>query len=161
VYKRLEQRLYSGEVTNPRELTELQEKVEELRRRHAELEEPQVEAQLMLEGAREAVTTAEADLKSVREKHADSLGALTDEQAELEERLDALGQEAHETRDKIADEHLELYDELYRLKGGRAVSDLEHSICTACGMQITTRTEQMIRRGRVTQCPNCGRILAS
>ncbi len=62
---RTEKRLYSGNVTNPKELADLQQKIEALGRRNAVLEDEILEAMIMIEDAQEEKDAARRQLAEV------------------------------------------------------------------------------------------------
>ena len=57
--KNSENRLYSGKVTNPKELSDLQQEIESLGRRKAALEDEVLEALVMIEDAQTEKTAAD------------------------------------------------------------------------------------------------------
>lgn len=156
----MEAALYSGEIENPRELEEMQSKVEELKRRYADLEEPEIEAAEMLDEWEKQLAEAETVTEKVREEQAETIGALMEEKKRMRKRIEDVGEEIEKTRERIADEYLEEYDRLRRRTGGGlAVAAIRGDECTGCGMQLTSRTQQHARRGSVVNCPTCGRIV--
>jgi uncharacterized protein len=62
---------------------------------------------------------------------------------------------------RAADEDLfELYEKLFRSKGGRAVVPLEGDHCSGCHMKLTPATLRDARVGTtVVSCEQCGRIV--
>ncbi|GAB4476458.1 MAG: hypothetical protein Kow00124_18560 [Anaerolineae bacterium] len=154
-----EERLYSGRVVNVRELGDLQEKLAELRHRHAALEDPVLEAMFQVEEAARTLETAQARLAQVRTERADALSELTEEQARLEAEQIALREQVTALRPQIAAPHLALYDHLRQRAGGLAVAVIQGEECSACGVEITSLLAQRVRRGEVHQCPTCERIL--
>jgi uncharacterized protein len=155
----VENRLYSGNIHNPRELTDLQDKMAELRRRHADLEEPLLEAMLALEEGEEAVQAAKDTLEQVLAEQAETLGALRDEQSQLTSQHDALETDIEKARAAINAPHLLLYDELLIRLRGKAVTQVNGDECGVCGVQLTSQWAQKVKRGEVLTCPTCERIL--
>lgn len=157
--EQVEQRLYSGNIHNPRELTDLQDKLAELRRRHAEREEPLLEAMFALEEGEKSVQTAKDSLEQVLAEQAETLGALRDEQAELTTQHDSLETDIKKARAAINAPHLSLYDDLHTRLRGKAVTQVNGDECGVCGVQLTSHLAQQVRRGEVLTCPTCQRIL--
>ncbi len=156
----IEERLYSGKVTNPRELTDMQGKLAELRRRYEQLEEPIIEAMLAVEEDTARLAEAQAALERISAAQASALGELTAEQANLQARLESLSAQVAEARRAVEAANLRLYDSLRRRHGGVAVTALSPSgECGVCGVQLTSSMRQQVRRGEVLTCPTCGRIL--
>lgn len=155
-----EKRLYSGKVLNPRELTDLQDKLAELNTRHAALEEPLLEAMLQSEECVESVQDAAENLERVRQELAEQSGELSAEKARLEKQLAAQLAEAEETRQAIEPEHRRLYNTLReQMRGGIAVTAVKGSECSVCGVEMTSQDKQLVSRGQVLTCTTCHRIL--
>ncbi|MBN1120396.1 MAG: hypothetical protein JXJ17_04920 [Anaerolineae bacterium] len=158
--KTSEERLYSGRIHNPRELGDLQNKLAELNRRIEDLEDPVIEAMLEIEEATESVSTTQADLDRITEEFADQFAELTTEREQLLSQHDKKMSEAEQQRVLIEAPNLRLYDSLRKRPGGIAVATLNaNAECSVCGVQVTSSLNQQVRRGEVTPCPTCGRIL--
>jgi predicted nucleic acid-binding Zn-ribbon protein len=155
-----EKRLYSGKVHNPRELTDLQDKLAELNTRHKALEEPLLEAMLQSEECAESVQDAADNLERVKGEQAVQLGELNAEKAGLETQLAGLLAEVEQTRQEIEPEHRQLYDSLRgQMRGGIAVAAVKSGECGVCGVELTSQDKQRVRRGQVLTCTTCHRIL--
>lgn len=154
-----EGRLYSGQVTNPRELIDMQNKLAELRHRYEELEEPVLEAMVSLEESQTRVKQAQDTLERVKREQADTVGTLSTEQAELNTKLQDLQAQLAQVRATIQPANLSLYDQLRQRLGGLAVTLMEDESCTTCGVEISSQLAQQVRHDKVILCPTCGRIL--
>lgn len=156
----IEQRLYSGRVHNPRELSDMQNKLAELRRRHEGLEEPVIEAMLEIEAGEQTVEEAQAELERVTGEQADTLSELQAERQSLTTALEEKQTEVGQARERVEVAHLRTYDTLRKRPGGLAVVTLsQNGECTVCGVQVTSSMRQRIRRGEVLACSTCGRLL--
>jgi uncharacterized protein len=157
-----EERLYSGSVRNPRELSDLQDKITSLRHRRELLEEPLLEAMMETEQGESDVSNAQAKMQHVLEEQAQTLGALTTEQNALRDKLEKLDFEIEQSRRGIQTANLALYDKLRARPNGVAVAKLDGAgECSSCGVQVTSREAQQVKHGEVLPCPTCGRILFS
>ncbi|NPV67947.1 MAG: hypothetical protein HPY64_12445 [Anaerolineae bacterium] len=155
-----EETLYSGRVTNPKELQDLQEEVASLRRRHNRLEDSLLEAMIETESAQERFQQAAADLAEARAEADASRQALTAEFEQIQQALEPLRQQRSELLRLIDAANLELYKKLYSNKHGQAVAPVEDGACRACGVSQTSATVQLVRQGyKLVRCNNCGRIL--
>nr|MBN1228494.1 hypothetical protein [Anaerolineae bacterium] len=156
----VETRLYSGQVQNPRELSDLQEKVSELRRRHAAMEEPVIEAMLEVEQHEHDLEIAESHLAALKAKKEAELGNLTQEQETLRYKEAELRTSRETARAAVEPAHLRLYDSIRkRMRRPSVVQLTQEGECTGCGVQVTSSMKQQVRRGEVLTCPTCGRIL--
>ena len=152
--------LYSGNVTNPKELQDLQNEAAALKRYLATLEDRQLEAMLEVEAAEQANQAALDKLKGVKARLADQNKNLTAEQADLDkdlERLDAERQAAHSPLDASL---LTVYEQLRQQKRGLAIAAVNEGACAACGTTLTPAQNQNARSAsEICYCPTCGRIL--
>jgi predicted nucleic acid-binding Zn-ribbon protein len=157
--KATEQRLYAGQVLNPRELTDLQDKLAELNRRIEALEEPILEAMLAVEEDSQRIEKAKSELERITSERAHQFGELDKEQTTFSEQLDKLLEETRQARASIEAQHLETYNQLRQHPGGLAVTLLKGNECGVCGVELTSQMIQHVRRGKVVACPTCNRIL--
>ncbi len=155
-----EQRLYSGRVGNPKELSGLQEEVASLKRRRENKEEELLEAMVAVEEAEAGLADAQAILSQVGETWRTGQGNLVDEQASLQARLEQLAEQRTSLVVAIGPEDLATYERLRQRKGGRAVVLIANGICQGCRMSPPT---SQVQQAKVSQdlvfCNNCGRIL--
>ncbi len=157
---REEQRMFSGGVSNPKELSALQAEVESLKRRKSGLDDELLEAMLGREQAtatidgltkeREEAATEGADLTTIVE-------GLTGEIAgELEAHTSARTQISGE----LPADLLKLYEQIRASKGGVGAAALEAGTCLGCHTKLPQRElERMRAEGGLQRCDNCRRIL--
>ena len=157
----VEERLYSGRVTNPKELANLQNEVSYLKRRRGDLEDKQLEAMVEVEEHEAKVDSKKANLAQIEAEWSQTQERLTEERSELEERLAHLmKKERVEVEEMIGAEDLALYGELRSRKGGRAVALLKGEVCQACRVTLPTSRVQQARSGNsLSFCSSCQRIL--
>jgi predicted nucleic acid-binding Zn-ribbon protein len=156
----LEQQLYGGTITNPRELESLRLEAsnvsQQLDRRDLGLLELSVQA----EDLHKRIATLEKEL-------ADQQEAWRSRQAQLNEQLKKLSAEEEVIAAQRANlaatldqKELQKYESLRKGKGGRAVAKVERGLCQACRMSLPTQQLQRVRSGRQTVlCSSCGRML--
>jgi predicted nucleic acid-binding Zn-ribbon protein len=156
----VEERLYSGRVSNPKELANLQNEVSYLKRKRGELEDRQLEAMVEVEEHDAGVDSQKASLARIWAEWTEAQEQLTGERGELEERLAHLKEERAELEKTIRAEDLALYEELRSRKGGQAVALLKGEVCQACRMALPTSQVQQARSGdSPCFCSSCQRIL--
>jgi predicted nucleic acid-binding Zn-ribbon protein len=157
-----EERLYSGRVTNPKELANLQDEVSYLKRRRGELEDRQLEAMVEVEEYEAEVDRKKASLAQIEAEWSQAQKRLTEERSELEERLTRLEAERVKMEGMIGPEDLTLYGELRGRKGGQAVALLKEGVCQACRVTLPTSQVQQVRsRDSLSFCSSCQRILCA
>ena len=155
-----EKRLYSGTVTNPKELKDLQDQGEALSRRIAELEDAKLEAMIMEEDCKEGLE--------------DALGhhdVALHERKMLEQKLNAesktnydnvkkLQGEREVALNSIAEELVNSYEVARSKYRGIAVVLIDDGMCSGCGLGVSTGHIQAARSGdSMVTCDNCHRFL--
>lgn len=153
-------RLYSGEVTNPKELSDLQAEGVSLKERLERVEEEILETMIAREGAEEAAEKARQQLERIERQRAEQGEELLEERKQLEERLAETARARAELVSSIPQRDLQAYDEIRRAKRGLAVVSVRGKACTGCGMEFPSAKLQRARDEELVFCDNCGRILA-
>jgi predicted nucleic acid-binding Zn-ribbon protein len=159
--KQVNERLYGGRITNPKELDGLNRDGTMLAKHKSELEDQ--ELALM-----EQVEVSETVVKDKRAEH-EKISAQT--AAENERARTALRELAATDADlmrkrvavraQLPADALQVYDDLRRTKKGRAVSLIKGTNCAACGNEIPSGLLSRVKHGdELVFCVNCGRILA-
>jgi predicted nucleic acid-binding Zn-ribbon protein len=157
---REEQRMFSGGVSNPKELSALQAEVESLKRKKTVLEDELLEAMLGREGAastmdglvkeRDETATEASELTTVVE-------GLT---GDIAAQMQSHGTRRTEIAGTIPDDLLKLYEQLRTSKGGVGAAALEAGTCLGCHTKLPQRElERMRAEGGLQRCDNCRRIL--
>lgn len=156
-----EQRLYSGKISNPRELEQIQQKITENRQAQTKLEdelypllekEETLSKQLSQQTKRMEETSLEIERvqKRIREQKLEIQLEVTDFQTEMESLLPQIPSEWMERYRKIASSHK-----------GIGMAKLKNNACGACHVSQSDSLLQKIKRGedKLFFCENCGRIL--
>lgn len=157
-----EKRLYSGEVSSPRELQSLQADVDQLRRHQREVEDRQLTAMEQRE-------PLDANLAALRTAHEGIEAEQTTLQGVLEAReqeLDAAADAERSARDDVTasiDPGLVSEYERRRERGnGVGAARLAGMTCQGCHLTIPATEVDRIRKqgdGAIAYCDNCGCIL--
>ena len=152
--------LYSGSITNPKELQDLQNEAAALKRYLATLEDRQLEAMLEVETAELISQTALDKREGVKARLADQNKNLTSEQTDLDKDLERLEAERQAALSPLDASLLTVYDELRQQKRGLAIAAVSEGACAACGTTLTPAQNQSARSAsQIYNCPTCGRIL--
>lgn len=156
----VEQRLYGGTVTNPKELADMQAEVASLKRRRAKLEDDLLEAMIATEDGQESRAAAAQQLTEARTAWEADQGDLVGEREELRQAVTDLTRERATALAAVSEENQRLYAEMRKAKRGHVVAELIDNSCAVCGVAQTSTTAQQIRQGQdLVPCGNCGRIL--
>jgi uncharacterized protein len=157
-----ERKLYSGEISSPRELQALQADIEQLRRHRRTLEDRELEVMERREKLDTEVTALEKEGATVAaevDRHAADLATAESEiGAELAKETAAREQVAQKTDGDL----MALYERCRTQAGGVGAARLVGSTCQGCHLTIPSTEAERIRKsadGDVAHCDNCGCIL--
>jgi len=152
--------LYGGSVKNPKEVQDLQNKSESLKRYLLVLEDTQIEAMLAHDEQTELLAAAQKALDLLRAKLIQQNSQLAGEQSGLNNDKDRLLQERSAALSILEEDHLKLYNKLRKSKRGIAIASVKDGGCSACGATLTLSTQQKSRSAsEMAYCPSCKRIL--
>ncbi|MCI0393530.1 MAG: C4-type zinc ribbon domain-containing protein [Chloroflexi bacterium] len=157
--KRSEDRLYSGMVKNPKELSDLQHEIESLVRRRAALEDEILETMIALEEAQAADGAATAELDGIRAGWERQQQGLKNEQNELARRLNDLTSLRQQQVALVTPAMLARYESIGQKRGGVAVVALRNNMCRGCQTTVPASLVKAVNEGRVVTCDSCDRIL--
>jgi predicted nucleic acid-binding Zn-ribbon protein len=153
-----EEQLYSGKITNPKELSSLQQEVTTLKARNDQLENKTLEIIDQVESAEKSVAAARDRLKKMEAEWQHRQQQLGDEIEQHKIRLSDLKQKRQQLSGQIDTSALELYEKIRQQKK-QAVAKVEQGICRACRISLSASALQRARSGQPVQCGTCGRIL--
>jgi predicted nucleic acid-binding Zn-ribbon protein len=158
--KKNQDRLYSGRVRNPKELTSLQDEASALRRRRSELEDDQLELLIATEEAEAELAERQARLRQIESNWRGDQAALLAEKEELEVGLAELDERREGMTARLGAGDVNLYDDLRAQLGGTAVALLKRGICQMCGVDLPTGVARAVERSEgLHYCPTCNRLL--
>jgi len=155
-----EQRLYSGMVSNPKELNALQQEIQHLRTQQGRQEDTYLEVMeatelLQEESRRKAETLQQAEEAWTRES-----AAMLARRDQLEVRKQELQARRTQMLTSIDAGFISRYEAMRRAKQGRAISKVEQNSCQWCRVILTPSELQRVRiSSQLQTCTNCGRIL--
>lgn len=158
--EREETRLYSGTVTNPKELTDIQHELESLGRRREILEDELLEAMINGEEAQEEDEKSHRELAETEAAWTKDQAALKLEQAELVDRINELttGREQHLRL--MTSDSINAYENAIRRAGLMAVVPLKNNRCGGCQVTVPINLVKNADEGRLVTCDSCTRILS-
>ena len=155
-----EGRLYGGSVTAVKELKSLQHEVEGLHANRAKLEERLLEVLTELETATAAEQEAARTVAALNARWATQSVALRTELKRMAAAIARIDAQRIEQTTKVDPANLRLYESLRPRKNGIAVARVTGAMCGGCRVSIPDgMRRQLLGPGRVSQCPNCERIL--
>ncbi len=152
-------RLYSGNVTNPRELGSLQQEVQHLRELHSAQEDRVLEAMAAAEEAQALAASHKAQQETAAQTRQQEQTTLTERQRQVEARLAELQQRRQSQAASCDPALLQRYEQIRRTRG-KAIVLAERGACQGCRVSLSASDMQHLRSGAdVTTCSNCGRML--
>lgn len=154
----IEGKLYSGRITNPKELTSLQHEVSTMKARSDALENTTLEIIDRVEEVERIVATATDDLKKLEEDWRQQQKQLSEDINSLDASLEKLHKQRRELVGQIDTATVNLYEKIRKQKK-QAVAKVEQGICRACRISLSASALQKARSGQPIQCGTCGRIL--
>ncbi len=160
----VQNRLYSGAVTNPRELEAIQEEQALLSRQKAEAEDTLLEHMVAAEELQDALTRTQEAVTVLDERRRQRLPRLREQEQALSAEVAALDQRRAGMLPQIPPQMLSTYETLRVSRGGQAVSKIEQSrgmdICGVCRVALPRSDTEKLRSGdSLVLCNNCRRIL--
>ena len=152
-------RMYSGKVTNSRELADLEREVSSLAQRRSKLEDEMLENMMELEEATEAFEAAEATLTTLENDWAIDHADLDEQKMQAATMVGKLMAQRKAHAAKIELKYLRQYIAIAQRRKGNAVVALERDQCSGCRTKVSSATVKSVAEGHITYCGNCGRIL--
>ncbi len=152
--------LYSGAVTNPKELQDLQMEVEALSRRKLTLDDEMLHLILERDDLGEKLAAIQVGLDELTEAREEANIELQEEKDEL---TVAVNQLLAERKSHVAEINPDLFLTYVRMrspKANRPLAALQDKACTSCGIEQNVVVINAINRSDgIVNCQNCGRIL--
>lgn len=155
------ERLYSGRVTNPKELGDMQQEEEQLNEKIGIIEEPLLELMDRIEQITTVETTLAGELSAAKRRWKDTVTHTQAETARLQHEITALRPERERLAANVEKSLLRRYDDIRKNREGIGLAVTANDLCPACHIKLNARVLQSLRAGEeLTLCENCGRILA-
>jgi predicted nucleic acid-binding Zn-ribbon protein len=158
----VERRMYSGEVTSPRELQLLQADVDQLRRHRRSLEDRELEVMERRELLDAEVAQLDARVRELETDAARLASTLSAAEAEIDEELAGERGARDEVGATVETGLLDDYERCRERARGIGAARLNGTTCQGCHLSIPSVEAERIRKsppGTVAHCDNCGCIL--
>lgn len=159
--KQVEQDLYGGTITSPRELENLHRDAEYLKRRIGQLEEEILALMERVDTLSAAAAQGANELQAFEQQWNKEMQSTHEEYLTLRARLESLRDEREHLRSLIPRRELALYDELRRSKGGKPLAPMRDRVCLVCHVSVPSYKAAIVEEGgdAIATCEGCGRIL--
>jgi predicted nucleic acid-binding Zn-ribbon protein len=158
--EQIESSLYSGAVRNPKELQDLENDLDALKRHLGTLEDRLLDAMQAAEETDASRLDATIKLNSLQTQSNIQNHDLQEEGETIQKEIDRLMTEKAAVLETMPQDIVDLYNKLRQERGGIAVSQVSDDACSACGSTLTPAQIQSSRIGdQIAYCNSCGRIL--
>nr|WP_223291213.1 C4-type zinc ribbon domain-containing protein [Streptomyces avicenniae] len=157
-----QQRLDSGLVTNPKDLSGLQSEIASLARRQDALENVVLEIMERQETAQARVTEFTARVEDSEHNAEDATKRRDAATAEIDAEADTVRADRARLAATIPADLLKLYDKLREQQGGVGAARLRQRRCEGCRLELNITELNEVRAApadAVVRCENCRRIL--
>jgi len=152
--------LYSGAIKNPKELQDLQQESESLKRHLSTLEDRLLDAMVAAEEAEIGRDEAQELLTTAEETVAEEHDQLHQERTGLLADLSRLQAEWEASLASVDQSDVALYMELRQGMGSVVVARVQEGSCGVCGLILPASASQAIRSAdELVRCPQCHRFL--
>jgi predicted nucleic acid-binding Zn-ribbon protein len=153
-------RLYDGSVANAKELQSIEAEVESLRGRKSRMEDELIEQMERRESMEGHLQPLDAEATEARERLAEIEVGSAREFVEVEHALSQRMAERQAMLPEIAEEVLELYEDLRVQKKGIGAAALVDGVCQACHQKLSPMyLDRLKREPGIRRCEYCRRIL--
>lgn len=158
--KKLEQDLYSGRVTNPKELQAMEQDIQMLSRQRGRLEDEMLGLMEQIERMLEEVRRIETERQTKERDLEAHLQAYRQRREELSAELETARGEREAFAPQLDADLLRRYERLRSRKDGVAVVTIVNGVCGGCHFKLPERLVVDVKEVDVIRtCEECGRIL--
>jgi predicted nucleic acid-binding Zn-ribbon protein len=158
--RRAEAELYSGRITNPRELQLMQQEIENAKKTRDELDLQMLQLWETLENMKRDIDASERDLRQIERFYEAHMEDYRQRKAALEGEIAFNEQEREKLAQQIDPEVRQRYQTLRERLGGIAVAIVEQKACSVCHTLLTPYTlKRLETEEALITCESCGRLL--
>lgn len=134
--------------------------IETLKKKNSEAETRILELMDAVEEAKVAVAESEKQLKRDKAEFGETLNALEQELAEVNEEIENYGSVIETKRSEMKPRIQETFDRIYNHNGGKALAAVNNGYCGYCQINLAAHRIQVAKAGRdLITCDHCGCIL--
>ena len=157
---KLEERLYSGSITNVRELTAIETEHNSARRELARADESIEPLKSIAEEAHQEYERLQGELAQREQEWADRKKGLLKDRSRISKEYKKIGAERESATEGIAAPDLEIYNALLPRMNGVAVVRVDRGVCQGCRVRLPIGEISRIQNATgLVNCSSCGRIL--
>jgi hypothetical protein len=153
--------LYGGKISDIKELKQIQKVIANYKEEKDSIEEDVLDIMEEMEDLDKSIGHLDEDLK-VKEKEFKKRKEEMDlASLAIEKNMNSLNIKREEILSKLTDGRLlKEYELLRKEKGGKAIMEVDGSICPGCYLDLPSDAIYQLKKNRkIIICPNCSRIL--
>ena len=159
---RLDDQLYGGSITNPRDLESLEQEAANVRAALEKLDGGITELSLLAEESQSKCDAMEKELAGITSAWDRRRAELEGEIQKHDLEMSQVASQRGEMAAILDPASVQQYENLRKTKGGLGVAKVERGLCQACRMSLPTQQQQKVRSAHLTVlCSSCGRILCA
>ncbi len=156
--KQINNKLFSGKTTNPKELVNLEKEIEGLKKQVKLKEDILLGLMSEMEEMEIKVRTAAQEVERLMQEWEQKQRILSPRKREIETLLAEFEEERSGLVRQIDTKLLKIYERL-KQASGQAVAKVERGKCQGCHITIPMSQWQRAKAGDLIQCGSCSRIL--
>lgn len=156
----IETKVYSGGISNPKELSTMQSEVDNLTNLIKAQEEILLSRMEETEKYEQGLAKALSQLENVQNNHQEKIITLQSRQTKLLGQLGSEEPKQKAVREQCSSKILQIYDRVSKANKGIAVALVESDRCSECRLSIPTKILESLKTSdNLVYCNSCGRIL--
>jgi predicted nucleic acid-binding Zn-ribbon protein len=159
--KKHQEDLYGGKISDIKELKQIQKVIANYQKEKDSIEEDVLDLMEEMENLDKSIGHLDEDLKAKEKEFKKRKEEMDSSRLIIEENMNSLNIKRKETLNKITDNRLlKEYELLRKEKGGKAIMEVDGSICPGCYLDLPSDAIYQLKKNRkIIICPNCSRIL--
>jgi hypothetical protein len=159
--KSFEDKLYAGQVTNPKELSSMEKEIEMLGRTRSKLDERILELYDVVERQQGEANKSERAAAELKQRLEQQTAQHETRSRELNSELEQLARERQKALGGVTDRALlQRYETVRARYKDAGLAKVEDGKCGGCHISVTPYTVRMLKEdGQYQACESCGRIL--
>ena len=159
--KKHQEDLYGGKISDIKELKQIQKVIANYQKEKASIEEDVLDLMEEMEDLDKLISHLGEDLKAKEEEFKKYKEEMDLARLVIKKNMDSLNIKRGEILSKITDSRLlKEYELLRKEKGGKAIMEVDCSICPGCYLDLPSDVIYQLKKNRkIIICPNCSRIL--
>lgn len=156
--KTIDKKLYGGKVTSSKELSNLQQEMDDLKKRRSGFEDKALGLMDDVESTRQNIAASTDELVKLEARWHEQQKQLTAEMEQLKAKRLELQASHSRLAALIEKQALATYQELRKRKG-TAVAKVERGTCQGCRIVLSQSELQQAKGGGLVRCGSCGRVI--